>query len=58
MYQAKTHKNLVVTETNEIRNQDEDGTEVDRNELKQQILIVDDSELNREILSGNPVTLI
>ena len=51
MYQAKTHKNLVVTETNEIRNQDEDGTEVDRNELKQQILIVDDSELNREILA-------
>ena len=51
MYQAKTHKNLVVTETNEIRNQDEDGTEVDRNELKQQILIVDDSELNRTILA-------
>ena len=51
MYQAKTHKNLVVTETNEIRNQDEDGTEVDRDELKQQILIVDDSELNREILA-------
>ena len=51
MYQAKSHKNLVVTESNEIKEGDKNGTEVDRENLKQQILIVDDSELNREILA-------
>lgn len=51
MYQAKTHKNLVVTESNEIKDGNAKGAEVDREDLKQQILIVDDSELNREILA-------
>ena len=51
MYQAKSHKNLVVTESNEIKEGDKNGTEVDREDLKQQILIVDDSELNRDILA-------
>ena len=51
MYQAKTRKNLVVTESNEIKAGNADGAEVNRDELKQQILIVDDSEMNRAILS-------
>ena len=51
MYQAKTRKNLVVTESNEIKDGNADGEEVDRDELKQQILIVDDAELNRDILA-------
>ena len=51
MYQAKTRKNLVVTESNEIKDGNADGAEVNRDELKQQILIVDDSEMNRAILS-------
>ena len=40
MYQAKTRKNLVVTESNEIKDGNADGAEVNRDELKQQILIV------------------
>ena len=51
MYQAKSHKNLVVTESNEIKDGNANGEEIDRDELKQQILIVDDSELNRDILA-------
>ena len=51
MYQAKTRKNLVVTESNEIKAGNADGAEVNRDELKQQILIVDDAELNRDILA-------
>ena len=51
MYQAKTRKNLVVTESNEIKDGNADGAEVNRDELKQQILIVDDAELNRDILA-------
>ena len=51
MYQAKSRKNLVVTESNEIKEGDREGKEVDREDLKQQILIVDDSELNRDILA-------
>lgn len=51
MYQAKTKKDLVVTESNEIKERNAKGAEVDREDLKQQILIVDDSELNREILA-------
>ena len=51
MYQAKTKKDLVVTESNEIKERNAKDAEVDREDLKQQILIVDDSELNREILA-------
>lgn len=51
MYQAKTKKDLVVTESNEIKERNAKGAEVDREDLKQQILIVDDSELNRDILA-------
>ncbi len=47
MYQAKTQKNLVVTEEDAI-----DGEhKVERSQIKQQLLIVDDSEINREILT-------
>ena len=40
-----------MTEFNEIKERNAKGAEVDREDLKQQILIVDDSELNREILA-------
>lgn len=46
MYQAKTQKNMVVTEENAI-----DGEHMmKRSKIKQQLLIIDDSEINREIL--------
>lgn len=45
MYIAKNRKNMVITE------QDNDETENEIEEIKQQVLIVDDSDLNREILS-------
>ena len=46
MYQAKTQKNMVVTEEDAI-----DGERrIERSRIKQQLLIVDDSEINREIL--------
>ncbi|WP_455721552.1 diguanylate cyclase domain-containing protein [Agathobacter sp.] len=45
MYIAKNRKNMVITE------HDNDKTEDEIEEIKQQILIVDDSDLNREILS-------
>ena len=44
MYQAKRNKNMVLTERDEVENDSEN--EVPR----QKILIVDDSEMNREIL--------
>ena len=47
MYQAKTQKNMVVTEEDAI-----DGEHrIERSKIKQQILLVDDSEINREILT-------
>ena len=47
MYQAKTQKNMVVTEEDAI-----DGDHrIERSKIKQQLLIVDDSEINREILA-------
>ena len=51
MYQAKIQKNMVVTERKSI---DADGTihlEEETKRAKQLILIVDDSEMNRAILS-------
>ena len=47
MYQAKTQKNMVVTEEDAI-----DGEHrIERSKIKQQILLMDDSEINREILT-------
>lgn len=48
MYIAKNYKNMVVTEWDENGKKKEENTEAEK--LKQQILIVDDSEINREIL--------
>ncbi len=50
MYQAKNQKNTVVTEKGIV---DENGkVDTTKNEkVRQQILVVDDSEMNREILS-------
>lgn len=49
MYLAKTQKNMAVTEGEEAKvTEEHDGKEEDK--IRQQILIVDDSELNREIL--------
>lgn len=45
MYIAKNRKNMVITE------HDSDKSEEEIEEIKQQVLIVDDSDLNREILS-------
>ena len=51
MYQAKTRKNLVVTESSEGKDETEGDTKIEHDALKQQILIVDDAQLNREILA-------
>ena len=48
MYIAKNYKNMVVTEWNENGKKKEENSASEK--LKQQILIVDDSEINREIL--------
>lgn len=51
MYRAKTHKNMVVTQA-DVKHQSDNGEWLAEDEkMKQQILIVDDSEINREILS-------
>ena len=48
MYTAKNYKNMVVTEWDENGKKKEENSASEK--LKQQILIVDDSEINREIL--------
>ena len=48
MYIAKKYKNMVVTEWDENGKKKEENSASEK--LKQQILIVDDSEINREIL--------
>ncbi len=45
MYIAKNRKNMVITEHDSAKTEDE------IEEIKQQVLIVDDSDINREILS-------
>ena len=50
MYQAKTQKNTVVTEENAIDGTEDMGVYMERNKVKHQILIVDDSLINRMIL--------
>lgn len=50
MYQAKTEKNIIVTESNRV---DRDGKicpQVSPRKMLPQILVVDDAEINREIL--------
>ena len=51
MYLAKNRKNTVVTEKDFVNEEGEDGTALEALKVKQQILIVDDSEMNREILT-------
>ena len=51
MYQAKNRKNMVVTAGTEQEAGKQSQELEDQENIKQQILIVDDSELNREILS-------
>ena len=52
MYQAKTCKNMVVTEHDEqLKEQQESANNNGSKACKYRILVVDDSEMNREILS-------
>ena len=51
MYLAKNRKNTVVTEKDFANEEGEEGTALEALKVKQQILIVDDSEMNREILT-------
>ena len=51
MYQAKIHKGMIVTEKNAVECSGRACTAADLDKMKQQILIVDDSRINREILS-------
>lgn len=51
MYRAKNRKNMVVTAGSREETQQQGQAEEVQNNIKQQILIVDDSALNREILS-------
>lgn len=51
MYLAKNHKNMVVTEHDTQMEDWENGEIVDREKMKQLILIIDDSQINRELLS-------
>ena len=51
MYLAKNRKNTVVTEKDFANEEGEDGTALEALKVKQQILIADDSEMNREILT-------
>lgn len=51
MYRAKNNKNMVVTEADIKELEEGSSWRIDGEKMKQQILIVDDSSLNREILS-------
>lgn len=52
MYQAKNQKNRVVTEHSAVTEENVDIVKEEQTQGKQQILIVDDSEINRESLSA------
>ena len=52
MYQAKNQKNRVVTEHSAVTEENVDIVKEEQTQGNQQILIVDDSEINREILSA------
>ena len=51
-YQAKNQKNRVVTEHSAVTEENVDIVKEEQTQRKQQILIVDDSDINREILSA------
>lgn len=50
MYQAKTDKNMVVTEKNKVSHDGEISLLEQTNRMKPQILIIDNSEINRNLL--------
>jgi len=50
MYRAKKRKNMVVTEW-DVKDNPKKAPEEESEDLRQQILIVDDSEMNRAILT-------
>lgn len=50
MYQAKTEKNMVVTEKNKVSHDGEISLLEQTNHMKPQILIIDNSEINRNLL--------
>lgn len=50
MYQAKTEKNMVVTEKNKVSHDGEISLLEQTNRMKPQILIIDNSEINRNLL--------
>lgn len=50
MYQAKTEKNMVVTEKNKVNHDGEISLLEQTNRMKPQILIIDNSEINRNLL--------
>lgn len=50
MYQAKTEKNMVVTEKNKVSHDGEISLLEQSNRMKPQILIIDNSEINRNLL--------
>ena len=52
MYMAKNHKNMVVTDGEKPGEHDEEKENALKSDIKHQILIVDDSDLNRGILSA------
>lgn len=51
MYQGKTQKNMVVTQKDSIFKDSHCNEIVDADHTRQRILIVDDSEMNRDLLS-------
>lgn len=50
MYQAKKHRNQVVTESSTEEIRQEVGERLERDRSRELVLIVDDAEINREIL--------
>ena len=50
MYQVKTEKNMVVTEKNKVSHDGEISLLEQTNRMKPQILIIDNSEINRNLL--------
>ena len=50
MYQAKKHRNQVVTESSTEGIRQEVGERLERDRSRELVLIVDDAEINREIL--------
>ena len=56
MYQAKTQKNMVVTEERKLQTAGEEKVEnskMSKKSRSHRVMIVDDSEMNRFLLQGN-----